>query len=149
MIDNILLKPCIYCGDTHRIGCDRIDNTLGHTKNNVVPCCIECNTARNNYFTYDEMRLLGITISKIKAARPKTEESNVTIEFDKTRDVNYRNKCCQRKVYKFNLNGELISEFESVKAAAKDINASAKTISAACNGKQGKRYNGHKCYNFL
>ena len=69
MINNILTKPCHYCGDTYRIGCDRIDNSKGHTKENVVPCCIECNTARNNYFTYEEMRRLGKTISEIKKDR--------------------------------------------------------------------------------
>ena len=69
MIENILTKECVYCGDTHRIGCDRIDNTKGHTKDNVVPCCIECNVARNNYFTYDEMRELGKAIAQIKEKR--------------------------------------------------------------------------------
>lgn len=69
MIENILSKPCVYCGDTKRIGCDRIDNNRGHTRDNVVPCCIECNTARNNYFTYEEMRELGRTIAEIKARR--------------------------------------------------------------------------------
>lgn len=69
MVENILTKPCTYCGDTKRIGCDRINNNLGHTKDNVVPCCIECNTARNNYFTYEEMHELGKTIQKIKNAR--------------------------------------------------------------------------------
>ena len=44
-IDNIMLKPCVYCGDTKRIGADRIDNTKGHTKENCVQCCIECNIA--------------------------------------------------------------------------------------------------------
>lgn len=73
MVENILTKPCVYCGDTYRIGCDRIDNNKGHSKNNVVPCCIECNTARNNYFTYEEMRILGKTIQEIKAKRPKKE----------------------------------------------------------------------------
>lgn len=69
LINNILTKPCVYCGDTYRIGCDRIDNDKGHNKENVVPCCIECNTARNNYFTYNEMRILGITIRQIKEQR--------------------------------------------------------------------------------
>lgn len=69
MVENILSKPCHYCGDTRRVGCDRIDNKKGHTMDNVVPCCIECNTARNNYFTYDEMRRLGKTIAEIKKAR--------------------------------------------------------------------------------
>lgn len=69
MIENILTKPCVYCGDTYRVGCDRIDNTKGHTKDNVVPCCIECNTARNNYFSYEEMKVLGKTIREIKEKR--------------------------------------------------------------------------------
>jgi hypothetical protein len=69
MIDNILTKKCIYCGDNKRIGCDRIDNKLGHTKNNVVPCCIECNTARNNMFSFEEMKVLGKTIREIKQNR--------------------------------------------------------------------------------
>ena len=59
MIENIVNKPCYYCGDTHRIGCDRIDNSKGHTKDNVVPCCFECNCARNNNFTVDEMKIIG------------------------------------------------------------------------------------------
>lgn len=71
MIENILAKECVYCGDNHRIGCDRIDNNKGHTKDNVVPCCIECNTARNNYFSFEEMKLLGQTIRQIKQSRSK------------------------------------------------------------------------------
>ena len=71
MIENILKKPCHYCGDIHRVGCDRIDNNKGHTKDNVIPCCIECNTARNNYFSYEEMRRLGKTIAEIKKDREK------------------------------------------------------------------------------
>ena len=69
VFENILTKPCVYCGDTYRVGCDRIDNSKGHTKDNVVPCCIECNTARNNYFTYEEMKRLGRTIAEIKKER--------------------------------------------------------------------------------
>jgi hypothetical protein len=69
MVENILHKPCVYCGDTHKIGCDRIDNNKGHLKSNAVPCCYTCNTVRNNNFSYDEMKILGKTIKKIKAAR--------------------------------------------------------------------------------
>lgn len=45
MIENILLKPCVHCGesDWHKIGCNRIDNTKPHTKDNVEPCCRKCN----------------------------------------------------------------------------------------------------------
>jgi hypothetical protein len=62
-------KPCVYCGDTNRIGLDRIDNNKGHTKDNTVPCCYECNCARNNNFTHEEMLLLGKTIAEIKKSR--------------------------------------------------------------------------------
>jgi len=41
----------------------------GHTKNNVVPCCLECNTARNNNFSFEEMKILGKTIGEIKNSR--------------------------------------------------------------------------------
>lgn len=69
MINNIMHKPCVYCGDTHLIGCDRIDNTKGHLKTNVVPCCCTCNRARCDSFSYEEMLVLGKTIKQIKLNR--------------------------------------------------------------------------------
>lgn len=69
MIENILTKPCVYCGDNKRVGCDRIDNSKGHTKDNVVPCCIECNHARNNNFTHEEMFEIGKAIRSVKSKR--------------------------------------------------------------------------------
>ena len=69
MIENILNKPCYYCGDTHRIGCDRIDNSKGHTKDNVIPCCYDCNCARNDNFTVGEMKIIGRAIREVKKHR--------------------------------------------------------------------------------
>lgn len=45
MIENIMNKPCIHCGETdwHELGCNRIDNSKPHTKDNVEPCCYKCN----------------------------------------------------------------------------------------------------------
>lgn len=45
IIENILSKPCAHCGETdwHKIGCNRLDNSLPHTPDNVEPCCWECN----------------------------------------------------------------------------------------------------------
>lgn len=77
MIDNIFSKPCVYCGDIRRIGCDRIDNDKPHTIDNIVPCCIECNTARNNYFSFEEMKIIGESIRQVKI---EPEESKITIE---------------------------------------------------------------------
>jgi hypothetical protein len=36
-------KSCYYCGATTKIGLDRIDNTKGHTLDNVLTCCEKCN----------------------------------------------------------------------------------------------------------
>lgn len=47
----------------------RIDNSKGHTKDNVVPACYECNCARNSNFTFEEMKALGQTIKQIKEQR--------------------------------------------------------------------------------
>lgn len=69
LIENILFKPCSYCGTSEFIGCDRIDNEKGHSKDNVIPCCVTCNTVRGNYFTFEEMKILGKTISKLKEER--------------------------------------------------------------------------------
>lgn len=69
LITNILTSRCIYCGDTENLGCDRIDNELGHTYENVVPCCYSCNCARNNNFTFEEMKAIGKTIANIKRNR--------------------------------------------------------------------------------
>lgn len=49
IVENIFTKKCQYCGETdwHKLGCDRIDNTLPHTKENVVPCCFKCNCKKH------------------------------------------------------------------------------------------------------
>ncbi len=67
---NFIENPCSYCGDAEdKIGADRVDNNKGHTKDNIVPCCRLCNTARLASFTYKEMKLIGKTVSKIKKQR--------------------------------------------------------------------------------
>lgn len=65
---------CIYCGSDKKIGLDRINNSLGHTKENTVPCCYSCNVARSNNFTHEEMFLIGEAISKINKKR---EDENI------------------------------------------------------------------------
>lgn len=59
---NITKKDCFYCGrvasqiSTSKDligeyvynGIDRVDSSIGYIKNNVVPCCQECNYAKNN-----------------------------------------------------------------------------------------------------
>lgn len=68
-VREMIQMPCVYCEDTKRIGLDRIDNSKGHLKTNVVPCCYECNIARQNNFTHDEMKIIGQTIKIVKQCR--------------------------------------------------------------------------------
>lgn len=46
VVENILFKPCTHCGKEgwEVIGCNRLDNSLPHTMNNVEPCCWSCNS---------------------------------------------------------------------------------------------------------
>lgn len=56
VMKNIFDSSCIYCGDsdwTH-LGCDRIDNSLPHTKDNCVCSCGLCNMERADRFTVSE-----------------------------------------------------------------------------------------------
>lgn len=48
IIERIFNSTCVYCGesDWHKLGCDRIDNTKGHTTDNVVCSCLSCNAKR-------------------------------------------------------------------------------------------------------
>ena len=40
-------KACFYCGEAeYRRSLDRIDNSLGHLKSNVVTACVRCNLTR-------------------------------------------------------------------------------------------------------
>lgn len=45
IIENIFSKPCAHCGKEgwDVIGCNRLDNNKPHSKENVEPCCKECN----------------------------------------------------------------------------------------------------------
>lgn len=61
IIEHIFSQPCHYCGETDwkKLGCDRLDNNLPHTPENVVPCCCECNKKKQKT-PYDEyMKKIG------------------------------------------------------------------------------------------
>lgn len=53
--DYFLSMTCYYC-DEKACGLDRIDNSQGYKKGNVLSCCMRCNHTRNTYWTVEETR---------------------------------------------------------------------------------------------
>lgn len=47
-VSDLIKNGCVYCGEVERIGLDRIDNSKGHTQDNVVACCPRCNYTRRD-----------------------------------------------------------------------------------------------------
>lgn len=48
-IEMLIMRPCAYCGNVNgKITLDRIDNSLGHLKSNVVQACSNCNYFRGD-----------------------------------------------------------------------------------------------------
>jgi hypothetical protein len=65
-IRNLIDEGCSYCLDKDgRMTLDRVDNSLGHLKSNVVACCMRCNFIRR-----DMPHIVWMTIvPKIRQAR--------------------------------------------------------------------------------
>lgn len=59
---------CFYCSFP-ATGFDRKDNKKGHTKDNTVPCCKECNIIRMDNFSHEEMKVIGRAVAEIKNTR--------------------------------------------------------------------------------
>lgn len=63
--DTLIRSPCYYC--THHIdieanGIDRVNNSLGYTIANCVPCCWECNRIKSFYhpvFFVEKCRIIS------------------------------------------------------------------------------------------
>lgn len=60
-IQSLIRKGCSYCGDTSKMTLDRIDNTRGHTKDNVMPACIRCNYLRGS-MPYDAWMIIAPSV---------------------------------------------------------------------------------------
>lgn len=56
ILDNIFTSSCTYCNETdwHKLGCDRIDNNLPHTPENVVCSCSKCNNQRSDRWSFED-----------------------------------------------------------------------------------------------
>jgi len=60
------IDKCYYCGDNTKesLGYDRINNDLGHIKENCIVCCELCNRTRGHAFSVKQMELLGEVIKQ-------------------------------------------------------------------------------------
>lgn len=49
IVENIYTKKCAHCDETdwNKLGCNRLDNSKPHTKDNIEPCCFHCNCMLN------------------------------------------------------------------------------------------------------
>ena len=75
---DLIRMSCEYCEgplNEYGIALDRIDPTLGYVLGNVAPCCTVCNRAKQDYFTYAEMKKLGSLIAEIRQNRRKEAKS--------------------------------------------------------------------------
>lgn len=64
----LLEMPCHYCErplNGTGTGLDQIKPSEGYTYLNVVPCCMVCNVIKRDWFTYEEMLVLGQAVKKV------------------------------------------------------------------------------------
>lgn len=60
-------SPCFYCGCKPAGGIDRVDNGIGYTASNVVPCCWECNAIKKNHSLPHMINHLGRILTHLGA----------------------------------------------------------------------------------
>lgn len=65
-IQRLIEQSCTYCGETEiRMTLDRIDNSIGHTKDNVKQACERCNYARRN-MPYAAWLIVAVAMRKAR-----------------------------------------------------------------------------------
>lgn len=56
---NLKHEACSYCGCTYALGSvDRIDSSMGYTKDNVQPICFRCNRTKSSQSHYDFIKYI-------------------------------------------------------------------------------------------
>jgi len=76
------INICVYCGLQDGIGIDRLDNTIGHVLNNIVPCCEQCNYTRGDIWTVGQMVQIGDLIRQFRIERGEN-----VVEIETLRDL--------------------------------------------------------------
>ena len=114
ILENIFTSKCHYCGITgwENLGCDRINNDLPHTPENVVCSCFTCNRKRQN-MPFDEFVAKCKEAGEIVTNRNRKDQSRRVIALDEDRNI--------------------VMEFPSTKEAGRNgYNQSA--VCRCCNG---------------
>ena len=62
--ETILKTDAVMQIKCNRLTIDRVDNNLGYSLGNIKLCCKRCNAIKSNYFTKDEMFLIGQIIKQ-------------------------------------------------------------------------------------
>jgi len=70
-IQHLINSICYYCGEASQ-GLDRIDNSVGYTKDNVLPCCGRCNKTRGEDWTVEEAKAMILLGLKMRAEKTST-----------------------------------------------------------------------------
>lgn len=56
-VETIMNSPCCYCGSSLSLSeIDRKDSAAGYVQENVAAACRRCNTLKNKFISYDDMR---------------------------------------------------------------------------------------------
>lgn len=67
---DIIKQGCYYCGKDLMLmigtGLDRINNELGYSSKNSIPCCPTCNDIRGRHFTVEEFKKLVDFVFKLR-----------------------------------------------------------------------------------
>lgn len=63
---NIMDNPCLYCGELIPVGIDRVDSSVGYTKENSVACCSMCNYMKKDFSQKDFISQCIKIVSNIK-----------------------------------------------------------------------------------
>ncbi len=91
-----LSKPCTYCNGPlpeTGSGLDRVDETIGYRKDNVVPSCALCNHLKHSNLTFNEMKVMGKAVKEIRKMRGLGPKDQILMHHQVHRERrNYRTR---------------------------------------------------------
>lgn len=85
--DHLINSNCFYCYESprmysekiERVGIDRLDNTIGYERNNVISCCDICNNMKKDLTLeqfYDKIKRIHDHILKFESMKTHSTERN-------------------------------------------------------------------------